>query len=29
MMLVVGGILNLRPMGCSKAQEKLEERGSR
>ena len=29
MMLVVGGILNIRPMGFSKAQEKLEERGSR
>ena len=29
MMLGIGGILHLRPMGCSKAQEKCEERGSR
>ena len=28
-MLGSGGILYLRPMGCSKGQEKLEERGSR
>ena len=29
MMLGISEILNLRPMGCSKAQEKLEDGGSR